>query len=95
MPTFTLTNNDDVFAFDAGNDVPDLTDETIFGQGGDDSIISSQGDDIIYGGAGADTINSSFGLNFPTIPFIADGGDTVYGGAGDDLILSIGPGGRN
>ena len=93
MPTFTLTNNDDIFSFDAGNDVPDLTDETIFGLGGDDSIISSQGDDIIYGGDGADTINSSFGLNFPTIPFAADGGDTVYGGAGDDVIISVGPGG--
>ena len=42
MPTFTLTDNDDVFAFGPGNDVPDLTDETIFGQGGDGRDIEGE-----------------------------------------------------
>ncbi|WP_068117369.1 calcium-binding protein [Tropicimonas marinistellae] len=46
----------------------------IFGQGGDDDVITGFGDDFIYGGTGNDHINS------------AHGNDTLVGGAGNDVL---------
>jgi Ca2+-binding RTX toxin-like protein len=49
-------------------------DDTIFGRGGNDTILGGAGDDRLYGGAGNDVITAG------------SGADRVYGGPGSDSI---------
>ena len=51
-----------------------VTDEVLFGFGGDDTLRGHVGDDTLFGGAGDDTLEGG------------TGDDTLYGEAGDDTL---------
>ncbi|MEL7050028.1 MAG: calcium-binding protein, partial [Pseudomonadota bacterium] len=84
MPTITLTAGDDTTIL-TGVSNDGLVD-TIYGLGGNDTILGDEGqrlpngqinlitveDDLIYGGGGADSLSGSFGAN------------TIFGGDGED-----------
>ncbi|MEM7058242.1 MAG: calcium-binding protein, partial [Pseudomonadota bacterium] len=57
--------------------VGDGDDETLDGQDGNDLIVDGAGDDVIYGGDGNDTFDKT------------DGNDTWFGGAGNDTINGL------
>ncbi len=58
-------------------------DDSIDGNGGNDTLLGSDGDDSISGGAGADSINAGDGQD--TID--GNGGaDTIFAGNGQDLV---------
>jgi Ca2+-binding RTX toxin-like protein len=56
-------------------DGADSLNDTIFGNGGDDTIDAGLGHDLVYGGAGDDVINGGAG------------DDTLLGGHGDDRFI--------
>ncbi len=68
--------------------------DTIYGNGGNDTINASNGNDLVYGGTGDDSIFGNAGSD--TLygddgnDFIEDyeGASTVYGGAGNDTIYT-------
>lgn len=55
--------------------------DTIYGQGGDDTIAGDEQSDSLYGGLGNDTIDGGTGNDYIEG---GDGLDTIYGGLGDD-----------
>ena len=59
---------------DTDGDIIDGTDDSIQGNGGNDTIDAGAGDDTVDGGTGNDTINAGVG------------DDTVDGGTGNDII---------
>jgi len=66
---------------DASDGADDLTGSTttenlIYGNGGDDTIVGGDVNDTIFGGAGADSINGGLG------------NDQITGGAGDDIFVA-------
>jgi Ca2+-binding RTX toxin-like protein len=78
----------DVITGTAGPDTIDCsrvrTPHSIYGMGGDDTIIGGLADDFIYAGDGDDWANAGAGADY------VDGGigdDTLFGGDGDDSML--------
>jgi Ca2+-binding RTX toxin-like protein len=59
---------------DTDGDIIDGTDDSIQGNGGNDTIDAGAGDDTVDGGTGNDTINGG------------NGADTIDGGTGNDFI---------
>jgi Ca2+-binding RTX toxin-like protein len=51
------------------------TNDQLYGDAGDDTLLAGNGDDLLDGGDGADILDAS------------SGNDTLYGGAGDDTLL--------
>ncbi|MEJ2020838.1 MAG: calcium-binding protein [Maritimibacter sp.] len=66
--------------------------DTIYGNGGNDTIATGIGDDTVFGGPGDDEIYTSdgddiaYGKRGQDHIEGMDGNDTIYGGAGRDLI---------
>ena len=68
---------------DTDGDIIDGTDDSIQGNGGNDTIDAGAGDDTVDGGTGNDTINAGVGDD------TVDGGtgnDTINAGVGDDTV---------
>lgn len=75
-PSSTYTANGDVdLDLQQPNAINDLT---VFGRGGNDSIITGNGNDLVFGGGGNDIISSDAG------------NDEVHGGDGNDTISVVG-----
>ena len=82
---FSSDNNDQTITGTAGNDVyvavANTIDRDIFGNGGDDVLISSGGNDRLAGGDGDDILDGGDGVDL----LIGDAGaDTLTGGGGED-----------
>ena len=76
------------------------TNVTLFGNGGDNSLVSSGGSDVtLFGGDGSDSLSSSGGTNVTLFggsggddPVNPDGNDTLTAGGGSDVTLFGGSG---
>lgn len=68
-----------------GNDtlISDFSDDTMFGQDGDDLLLGGKGANVMFGGAGNDTLRGRGGDDRISG---GDGNDLIFGGAGDDTL---------
>jgi uncharacterized delta-60 repeat protein len=74
--------------FDVGSFfTPGQTSTSLFGNGGDDTLIGSDGSDVLVGSGGSDRIEGNAGHDRL---IGGSGADTLIGGDGDDFIKGLG-----
>jgi Ca2+-binding RTX toxin-like protein len=95
--TITGTSNGDYI--DGGPGVPGDGANSLFGGGGDDTIVGGDGGNTLFGGDGNDFIHGGFGFNRvngnvgdDTIIGVSTSGDWLSGGQGNDMINVSNPG---
>ncbi|MDB5171566.1 MAG: hem peroxidase [Phycisphaerales bacterium] len=77
-----LRAGNDTLTFDETNGAIAIP-ATVFGGGGNDSIVTGSGNDVIYGGAGNDSVSAGAGDDSL---FGGEGKDSLDGGSGDDVL---------